>query len=190
MFTPRLRLARATRFALLALPLAFLAGCVKEQTDGSSSTFTYELWVPALIFLGGVAAAPLGWVLRQKSGRLGWGLMIAGPVAALVFAPTMFLDKIVVDADHFQVRTGIVGMAETHSIKFADLKAVHLTVKTSRGRRGRKTTKEYLVCESKTGNRTEVEMSGRLATAAARPLAVQFANHQIEVIDETGTAEE
>ena len=184
------RLPRLANLTLLALPLVLLTGCVREQTTGSTSTYSYELWVPGLIFLGGIVAAPLGWALREKSGRLGWGLMIFGPIAAFGFAPTMYLDQIVVAADHFMVRDGIVGMATTYDVKFADVKTMRMTTETTRGRRGRKNTKAYLLCDLKSGSTVKVPLDGRLAEAAVVPLIKQIVEHQIPIIDETGGAEQ
>lgn len=183
------RLPRSARAGLLALPLLLLTGCVKERTTGNETMFSYELWVPAAMLLGGAAAAPLGWALREKSGRLGWGLMIGGVVAAIGFGPTYFLDRIEVSPDHFLVRDGMVGMATTYDVKFADVKAAHMTTETTRGRRGRKSTKAYLVCDRKDGSSTKVPLNGRLAEAAVIPIMAQLVDHKIPISDETGGEE-
>ena len=80
----------------------------------------------------------------------------------------MHLDRVMVAADHFEVREGLVGVATDDNIEFADVKAIHLTTETSRGRRDRKTTKAYLVCDLENGSSTEIPMAGRIAKAAAR----------------------
>src|SRR5262245_58162227 len=81
-----------------------LSGCVRETTEGATHTFEYELWVSATILLAGLIAGPAGWFLRRTSDRLGWGLMIVSPLAAVLFAPTLFFERVVVDDTTFSGR--------------------------------------------------------------------------------------
>ncbi|HEY1784917.1 MAG TPA: hypothetical protein VGG30_05180, partial [Pirellulales bacterium] len=136
---------------VLAILLAVVGGCVQESTDGATQTFSYELWLPVCVLLGGIVAAPAGWYLREYSGRLGWALLIGGPIAAIFFAPSLFRDRAIIDDAGFSLRTGIWGLTAVHEVKFDDIKVVRVTAEEVTGRRGRKETKVYMICERKDG---------------------------------------
>ena len=178
-------LSRPVRMGLFVLPVALLAGCVHQESSGSTATFRYEYWVPLVTFLGGAVAAPLGWVLRQRSTRLGWTFLIGGPIAALGFAPSLLGEKVVVDAEHFHVQTGVWGMTSVHDVKFANLQSVKLTSEVSTGRRGRKSTNYFFLCEMKSGATIKVPMNNKVAEAAAAPIVMQVMAHGIPIVDES-----
>ena len=122
---------------------------MRETTEGATTTFRYELWVPICAFLGGLVAVPAGLVLRQKSTRYGWALIILGPLAAVFLAPSVFLDRVVVDDAGIHSRTGIWGMTAVHDLKIADVSAVKIVSETSSTRRGGKKTNYFFLCESR-----------------------------------------
>ena len=179
------RRASAARAGLLALPLVLLAGCVHESTTDSTTTFRYEYYVPALVFLGGIVAAPLGWVARQRSARFGWTLLILGPIAALGFAPSLFGERMIVDGDHFEAHSGAWGTT-SQSVKYADMKGLRLTSEVTTGRRGKKKTNYYFECEMKSGPTIKVPMASKIDAAAALPILLQVKLHDIPISNETG----
>jgi hypothetical protein len=168
---------------LLAV-IATQAGCVRESVGEDGKTFTYELYVPALLFVGGIAAAVAGWYLR--SGRFGWVLMIGGVVSTLGFAPSMFLDKVTVDNNHFTIRTGIWGLTNVKDVAFDNLKTVVLTKEETRGRRGRTSTSYYLLCHCKDGTSPKVPLNNQVCDAAALDILTQIKDHNVPILDTTG----
>ena len=84
--------------------------------------------------------------------------MIGGPIAALGFAPSAFLDRVVVDETSYSVRTGFWMMPNKHEVKYEDLAKVQVTVETSRGRRGRQNVNYYMVCERKDGTSEKISL--------------------------------
>ncbi len=172
------------RIGLVALATVALCGCVKQSQDGAATVFSYEWWAPVGLTLGGLAAAPVGWLLRDKSSYFGWGLLVVGVIGGLGVGPSMFADHITVDDQGFVSRTGLVGLATTHTIKFAELSRVRLTFEETRGRRGRKTTNYYLVCERKDGTSAKVPLSNSIAEKAAPMILQSIKDKNVPIVDE------
>jgi MFS family permease len=168
-----------------SLLLLSVTGCVREEVSETTRTFTYGLWVPASLLVGGLAATVAGWFLRQ-SGRWGWILMIGGPIAAIGFAPTMLLDRTVLDEQGIHVTSGIWGMTAKHDVAFADLANVRQIAEESRGRRGRKQTNFFLVCERKDGTSAKLPLGNNLVHAAGRHFLDMASSHGIPYQDDTG----
>ncbi len=160
-FGPR----RALRIGVLALPIALLAGCVKETTDGSNSTFRYELWVPLAVFFGGVAAAPLGWAIRRRIRRIGWIMVLGGPFLSIFVAPCVFCDQVSLGRDGFWVQTGFWGM-ETHQVKYDQIQAFKVLQETRSTRSGPRTDTFYLF-EMKAGVPVKIGVNDDLTRTAA-----------------------
>jgi hypothetical protein len=169
----------------VAFLLLSVSGCVSESTEGQKLTFTYELWVPLVVFLGGLVAGPAGWFLRNSIQRLGWGLMILCPIAAIGFAPSLLLDKVVVDDSGFYRQSGIWGMT-VNNAKFADLQAIRITIEERRGRRGRKETTMYVVCDLKTGTQEKIPAANDVVRAALPHFVQRARDRGTPVIDQTG----
>jgi hypothetical protein len=94
--------------------LLIVAGCVQESTEHGERVFTLDLWLPLCTLLGGSGAVPLGLALRRFKARplerLGWVLLLGGPVAAIGFAPGLFLERVSISDKGFDVRSGIWGL--------------------------------------------------------------------------------
>jgi len=165
--------------------LAATTGCVRETTDGSARVFSYELWLPLLVLGAGVAAAPIGWVLRKTSGRLGWGLLIVGPLAAIFFAPSLFSERAVVDEEGYTSHGGIWGLTTSHEVRFDDLTLVRITSKEVRGRRGRRKTEYYIVCVRKDGTSEEVPVNNDVTEAATLYFIEKLVDREIPVLNQT-----
>jgi hypothetical protein len=178
---PRLR--RALRTMIFAIPALLLAGCVQQTSNGSEITFRYELWVTLGVLLLGIVAVPAGWFLRKLSARFGWALLILGPIATLLIAPSMFGDRVVVDDEGFRVRVGIWSTTAVHDVKFDDLSMLKITAEVTRGRR--KQTHLYFVCERKSGGAAKVPMNGELTKAAAHMIFERVHVRGIPIVDET-----
>ena len=172
-------------YIFACLVLAALTGCVQKSANGSSHVFTYEIWVPLLVLMGGIVGAPAGWFVRHASARLGWGLLILAPIGAIFFAPSLFMEKVVVHDDALTVRSGIWGMTANHDVKFDNVQMVRLTSEEVRGRRGRKTTNYYLVFVQKDGSQAKVSINNNVTEAAAPLILEKMDDREIPIINET-----
>jgi hypothetical protein len=170
----------ALRAAALSLLVVTLTGCVDRTVSGDTTTYSFALWVIATVALVGLAAAPLGWVFRRASKR--WLVigLIATPVVLLFLWPSLLLDKVRIDSNHFEGRYGLWFKPTTFDVRYADLDHIDLVTYEERGRRGRKNTKQRLECVSKSGHTTKVALGDLLkhsrdevlirATAAGVPI--------------------
>jgi hypothetical protein len=175
---------RVLRVAFAAILLAGLSGCVEETVNGTNHIYTHELWGTVSILLSGLAAIPAGWFLREKSNRLGWGLIIAGPIAVIFIAPSLFQERATVDDSGFTLRSGIWGMT-VYDVKFAELQQIRITSEETRGRRGAKRTSYYFLCDHRVGPTVKVPLNNEVARAATPYLMEKLAELKIQVVDET-----
>jgi hypothetical protein len=171
---------------LVGALLCMLVGCTTEEQDGDTFIYKYELWIPAAIFAGGIAAVPIGWMLRNKSARFGWGLLILGPVAALVFAPGLWLDKVTINDKQFTLRTGMWFMPTEHVVNLDNVGTIEHVTEETRGRRGRKNINHYLIFHPRTGAAGEKVPYGDLMQDKAIDKVIQIAvKRGINLVDNT-----
>jgi hypothetical protein len=71
-------------------------------------------------------------------------------------------------------------------VKFGDLSRVRFISEETRGRRGRKNTNYYLVCERKDGSSAKVPLGNKVAETAAPRLIERVRALNIPLLDETG----
>ncbi len=170
------------RFALAAcLLLLVCGGCTVEKKDGSTSVFTYETWIPLVMIFGGALVGVAGFFLRAFWTRLGWSMMILGPIGALVVGPGMFLEYATVSPEKFELRTGFWFMPNVHTVNYADIAGIQVTSEEKRGRRGRKTKSYYLVCGLKSGGQAKIPVGDLMKDAAAEKMLQTAYSHQIPV---------
>lgn len=168
--------------ALVCLCLLFLAGCVEKSTDGADTIYNYEMSLPALVFLGGLVAVPIGWKIRGT--RFGWVFLVGGPIAALGIAPSLFLTKVTVNDEGFRVANGIWGATATHEIDYSSVRSVRLTAEESRGRRGRKSTSYYLIFSTSAGEQ-KVSVNNDVVEEAAVDILSRLAQRGVLLQDLT-----
>jgi len=123
------------RFGLLAPGLLLLSGCVSKSVSDSEATFRYSLWLPISILVAGVVFVPIGLAVRQIKAALGWILMIAGPIVALAFAPSLVLERVVVNDQGFAVHSGIWGMTANLEVAFDSVKSCRIAQEQTTGKR-------------------------------------------------------
>jgi hypothetical protein len=154
------------RLGVVAL-IALVAGCVKEDVRGDTSVFSYEGWVSGLVIVGGLVATPLGFAIRKKIPRLGWVLLIGGPILIVAVAPGMFLDKTVVDRDHFEASYGMWFAPSQVDVKFDELASMHLSAET-KGFGRRRRTERNMDLTYKSGKTRRVPLGDMLRYVAPR----------------------
>jgi hypothetical protein len=160
-----------------------IVGCYQKEPENDGVVISFQAWGPLLLVLAGLASVPLGILLFARSQRfraLAVIMCIAGPVAAGVIAPGMFLDRVVVNQDGFSARYGLWWNPSVHQIRYEELNLVRLDVveKTSRGR---KTYSYYFDCSYKSGKQERIPL-GDLMRQAAPELVQQFHKHGVPVM--------
>src|SRR5688572_1652288 len=122
----------------LSVPLLFLlSGCVSESAQGDKTRFAYAAWLPLLVLAGGISAGTVGGFLRRKSAWARWGLMIGGPLVAILFAATMFGEQVVVDSQGFRFASGNWNISANRSVSFDEVQVVRIITEHTGGRLGR-----------------------------------------------------
>lgn len=164
-----------------SLGCVLLAGCYKKEIQDGAIVFSFQPWVPMLIIVAGVVAVPVGIVLYRNNARF-WGAccLVLGPLAAVVVAPGMFLDRVSVGPDGFYSRHGFWFSPTTHHIRYDDLAQVRVTVEEHRGRRGRRTYSYFFDCYFKSGGQERVPL-GDIMREALPEIADQFRRHGVQV---------
>ncbi len=82
----QIRMEKLRAAVVAALMLVVFSGCYEMVTHGSESIYRFAWWVGPAVIVGGILAVPLGWLLRKRIARWGFGLMIMGPVALVFIA--------------------------------------------------------------------------------------------------------
>jgi hypothetical protein len=98
----------------------------------------------------------------------------------------MALDRVVVGEDGFTRRSGIWGLISNQNVKFADVSQIRLISEESRGRRGRRITKYYFMCDSPNGTTTKVPLGNKLMEAAGQLIVDRARAAGIAFVDQTG----
>ncbi len=176
---------RALRTAIAVISILMLSGCVQHIENGKNETFQYEFWVPLVALLAGIVATPVGWILRNRAGRFAWALLIGGPLAAFLLAPSLYCDQVRVTDDSIHVQTGIWGMTAVHDVKLDDVQTLKIISETSTTRRGGKRTNYFFLCERKSGDPVKFPMNNAVARAAASAMLERVTERGIPVVDQT-----
>ncbi len=128
------------RSFILALGLAGVCligtGCTDVSRNGEDLTAKFALWVPLVFSLVGLAIAPLGWLLRKKSARFGYGMLIGGPLLLLVVVPMFLNDRVTLEGDRFELRTGFWFAPTVRDIDLTTVQSIEVLIETKRKRRG------------------------------------------------------
>ena len=172
---------RRMRWIVAAMGLAAVSGCYQQTSENGGLVFSYQAWVPVAVALGCLALVPVGILLFTQKKRL-WGVVLAlgGPIAAIVIAPTMYKDRVVVNDDGFYSRHGFWWDPTVHEIKYDDLNLVKLIVEEKIGRRGRKSYSYYYDCSFKSGKQERVPL-GDLIRQALPEITGRFRKHGVQV---------
>lgn len=170
------------RLALIAcLLLCTCSGCTTESTDGDTTTFSYELWVPLTMIFGGAALTVAGFFLNSFSQRLSWTMMLLGLGGTLLMGPGMFLEYASVSPQEFNLRTGFWFYPTSHSVRFDNIAGIQVTSEETRGRRGRKSKEFYIVCGLKSGGQEKIPVGGLMKQGAAEQMLVTADSKQIPI---------
>src|SRR5262249_39865778 len=134
---PRTMMRRICFLSLIALCL-LTAGCYVKETSGDQTTYTFAAWPGILIIVGALLVAPIGLLVRQINTAFGWGLVVAGPLAAVAIGPAFFNDQVIVDGNHFEGRVGFWFAPTRWNIAYGDIRAITVVEKVEQ--RGTRTS--------------------------------------------------
>jgi hypothetical protein len=113
-------------------------------------------------------------------------LLIGGPIAEIGAAPSMFPDRVEVDKSGFSRRSGFWGMMSNQKVAFADLNQIRRISEESRGRRGRRQTNYYLMCDTKAGPSIKVPLGNDVVEAAAPTMLQNASAVGANIVDQMG----
>jgi hypothetical protein len=174
---------RAVQIGLFSGFTLTLAGCTREAQEGGTTIFTYALWVPGSILAAGVVAILVGVLIRKSVNRLGWGLIIVGPLAVFGFAPSLFRDSVAVNKDGFVQRTGFWFSQTVHEVAFDNVAHIELIAEEKVGRRGRRSTNYYLDCRLKNGSTERVPINDLMKQGANDKILGVARERNIPLVD-------
>jgi hypothetical protein len=171
------------RLAIRCFPLVLLcvAGCVTQSTSGDETTVRYSWWLPVTIFLAGLAVIPVGAVLRRHTARLGWGLLIGGPVAAIVFAPMLAFESVTVNDRGFAVRSGFFGRTAAQDVSFIGMRQIQIMEEMTTGRGARMI--DVLVCQPESGEAIRLPLNNDVKIEGGAAIIVRARVKGIPVHD-------
>ncbi len=117
---------------------AAAAGCGQETVAGDVTVYAYDWWLGTLLLLLAPMALGAGVQLRRESKPwFALGVMAAGPLAALAFAPGAFLNHVTVAPEYFEVRYGFWWAPEYHHARFDEVTDVRIVTYAVQGGRGK-----------------------------------------------------
>jgi hypothetical protein len=174
---------RVLTAALAMWCLLTLTGCVEKSTVDGATVITNASWVYGLIGLAGLALTIVGAVAIKGNWWQGSITLLVGLGILLVAAPTYFLEKTTVRDDGFEVKTGVFG-GTVHNVTYADIGTMEQTSEEVRGRRGRRTTKYYLLLHMKSGGDIKLDASGGVDAEAVPLIEEKARAHGVKMLGE------
>jgi hypothetical protein len=181
---------RAARYPPIVLAL-LVGGCVSRSTAGEEAWFHYRWWIPLGILVAGAAAIPLGLLVRKLafsegivgglSSRVGWTLLIAGPLAAFVFAPSFLFTSVTVTDNGFASRGGFFGMTAKKDVSFKGLRQIQIVEEATEGRYSR--IIETLVFDRNSGEPERFPLNNDVCIEAAKEIVKRAAAQRILIVD-------
>lgn len=145
--------------------LLLLTGCVKKSVVDGASIYSIEWWATALTVVGSIGLGAYGLYLRGQDWR-GWILVVVGVGGLLLGAPSIALDRTVVDARHFETRHGFWVAPSVQNVSYDNLSGLNLHEKVS-WRKGRKRVSYEFQCRMKDGSTVTVPLGDVMKEAAA-----------------------
>jgi hypothetical protein len=156
-----------------------IAGCVTQSVSGAGVDFHYERWIPVGIFVAGLACVPIALAVKKQSGRFSWRWGLIGPIAALAFAPSMYLEHVFVHDGGFEMRSGIWGMTAKEDVAFDAVRSCRLTHEETGGRRSR--TIEVLYFDLENGTQVRVPMNNDVKIESGKEIVTRVAKRGIPI---------
>ena len=153
-----------------------------ERTEMS----VLETWIIVAAAAGGVVAAPVGWLLRKRIARLGYALLILGPLAVFLLVPMMWMDRVIVDSNHFERSSAMPG-SNNQLIRFDDVLAMHYHSAVERN--GRRSSRKYYLDATRKGGQVQTIPLGTLLQNAIKEILERSAAKGIMVSEDHQASE-
>lgn len=154
---------------------------IQETVRGSTVVVSCRLRVPISIFAVAAIIAFLGFRFR-KSG-IGARLLILGSMLLLLMAPTLLLDRAVVDEAGMTLNSGIWSTRK-HRFDYAELAGFQLMTGENRAYKGQREQYHYLIGEFRVGETVKVTVSDRISRTALPRFLRELKARNISLIDE------
>lgn len=143
------------------LLLLFLAGCSERVQAADYAIYKLPVWIPLLFGMGMIVLVCGGIYFVRQSWRA-WFAIVGGIGGLIVGFPSMLMDHVIVDAQHFEDH-GFWGRNE--NVRFDDLASVQVTQHERRGRRGRKEISYKMNLNFNSGTSKTIGMGDNLQEA-------------------------
>ncbi len=171
---------------LSLLCLLLICGCVQKTVAGDASVYTYDL-NSILMAVAGFTAA-LGYGVYRISQKEYWSggiivLMALGVGGFMI--PGLWGDSLKITPERMTLtRVGFAAEKST-DLQFDDINHVTITMKETRGRRGRKNKNYYLNCSLKSSE-VKVVPIGELLEKGLGEIIENLQSRQIMIVDNSG----
>jgi hypothetical protein len=109
--------------------------------------------------------------LWKTSGRLALLLVVAGPAAALVFAPSLLFENVFVDGRGCKITSGFWGMTANLEIEFDSVKSIRIAQEETGGRHSRRI--DVLYFEMRSGQVARFPLNNDVKTEAGKEIVVR-----------------
>jgi len=124
----------------LGLTCVLLAGCYAVSEQDGVKTYAFAGWVPAVLFLSGLAAGYGGvQAFRFWNRSVGVWLVIAAVLFGILVPVMILLNKVTVDDRHFVVQDVYLWFLEHNDVAYDDVLGARLAAERTRSRGGENT---------------------------------------------------
>jgi hypothetical protein len=166
--------------------VSVIAGCYDHVRNGDQSKYQFAWWVGLTLMAGSLVCIPVGWLMYNWVDRIGdtilgipvgealrrwtsrWGIMMmgGGVLVLVLLVPSMYTDRVLVDANHFEGANGLWFYPSLHNLNFQDLHEIRLITQ-----HGSRRTSFVLQCKARDGQVTELKVGTLLEQAVPEILA-------------------
>jgi hypothetical protein len=111
--------------------------------------------------------------------------MIGGLALLVLLVPGLFLDYVLIDSEHLELRTGLWFMPTYREVRFADLREVEIVAKSRMSRSG-PSTSYYLECHVRFGDVEQLPIGDLMRAGPAERFLDVVRARGVPVEDRTG----
>lgn len=175
----RLCLLVAVMVALLVTPMVVP---VSRHEEGAKVVYTFPRWEVGGLATGGFIALALLWRFRKGINvKLGLALVALGIGLPVLHIPSLLLNYVEVDDDHFEGCYGDWGSFTRPNVSFDDLREIRQLVAVNAAGHGLTT---HLVCVKKSGAELRFFVNDVMMEAALPEILSRARRHKILLLEE------
>jgi hypothetical protein len=172
-----------TQLMIVALGCLMLTGCVKDSVDlvdRNWHTFTYQGWVPFLAFTLTIAGGAYSWSVRHYGWRANVGMATAA-VFFFIVVPSICLDWVTVNTQHFEGRIGLWFFPTRFDVPFDEVSSVRITISKAQARRSGPQKNESIRITLKSGEHIHLPGSNHVVAAARDLILGQILARKVSI---------